>query len=449
MSLSKLSSAAGPSARAVFETGEMDQDDVELTQRKIQKALECLNKIGRHLAIPTDGFTFHPESNECEKLFLGFFRKNKPTLNYSTPSSVGAVGGRMLWAAVCRHVGLEPNFNATGCSLWRHQWKGLNIKCFHGVEMPFTENSLEMNPTSEAAINAMKEGKGTMAHNRWGRAVVRVPRPDFCQCFADLNSKFNMSAPDSCGLCFSSGEKAAMAMKNAEATVKAVFPKSKSEGKILIPVYCFCNAAGKKLQGRQLPRITPFALSGADNLSVRDLSAAQAASVKHPAVFVFQCCNHAGFRSKSGCDFKISFTDLMVTLCLVRNLWQGVFKSEMPIVFGTFRWNAALRNCSFPLPPSIVCEDASPFGDGSDSEEEKEKPGPSKKATKRPRVVIEEEQEEEEEEEEGPSSTPPPPPLPLKLKRKPAGEVAKTAKGKKKPSPAKPKPQVVLSEDSE
>lgn len=376
---------------------------------KIQSAIEVLHKLGGALKVDTVSFTFHPEQPECDKLFSAYFKKQKYSPTYSNVKTIGAVGGKILYTAVAKHCGLQTAANTSGCSLWYHRWSD-TLKCYHGEVMCKKKNEIEMPTTSEAGAAALKEGRGIVETNRWGKPVVKIVQDKFVSCMEDMHQKGSQYSATSCGLTFTDHEKARMAMWNSESLTGSVFPNAKMEGCLFMPVYCECNPCGKIIMGRQLCKAVPFALSGTEGLKETDLSPMQAISVKYPAVFVFQCCNSSGGKGRgNSCDFKISYPDLLQVLVMVRKMWTEIMGAPMSITFPRFKWSRSLRVQSALLPEGSIDEEQNPFGIEEEEEDESDEvpDTPPKKRTKvsslvtkkkkKKQIIIEESSDEDEE----------------------------------------------------
>lgn len=311
--------------------------------------------------------TFHPEDGDCEKLFGLYLKKRKNfSATYSTNKSINSVGGRILYAAICNSVGLNPNFNATGCFIWHHNW-GDKPRCFHGEKMHQKVNEIEMSPTSDAGIQALKEGRGIIVSNKYNKQMVKVTQPNYMFCCED-GGKFGQTSSRSCGLSFTDGNKALIALKNAIGTAEAVFPKAASLSSVLFILgNCDCTYTGKIIMGKQLPKMTPFTIPGTEGLDDLDIGKVQSVAVKYPATFVFQCANaQLGTKRNCGarfCEFKISHTDMIQVLCKVKKLWYEVFNETMSLQFPKFKWDPCFQVKNAILPEIEENMDESPFGE--------------------------------------------------------------------------------------
>lgn len=333
----------------------------------MQMALELCHKLGEHTKVDTQDFDMGPYDQTLWRIFGVYNKRNKTSQLYSAARSINQVGGRLLYTAICCKVGLKPAFNTSGCVLWEHQW-GVGaegkVRCLHGDVMPRKENAVELTPSSEAGMNALKEGKGVLTTNRWGRQSVRVMQDAAAVCVEDLTQKFGNFSKASCGMIFSDSNKARTAMRNAIATTQVAFPGAKNDHLLFMPVCCECNYGGKSCLGRQVCKMTPFSLPGLDNVQASDVEASRAPFLKDPAVFVFQCCNFSGSKrgSVKSCDFKISYCDLLSCMSSARRLWQEVFGEPMPVQFPVLKWTADLQVKNANIPDVGICNDANPFG---------------------------------------------------------------------------------------
>lgn len=330
---------------------------------KFQAALDIITKLGDYVKVDVAGCTFHPNENTLEKIMSQVLKKSKHVPLYSNNKSMAIVAGRFLYAAISKEVGLEPNFNATGCALWVHDWVD-SPRCYHGMKMILRENVVEMPPTSEAGMTALKDGKGILCSNKWGKQVVKIVQEHSMICPEDnTQQRFGQNSNNSCGMSFSDGKKAQIALRNSVEYTSAIFPRTDMKHCIFIVENCECNYANRSILGRQISKMTPFALSGVDNLPVEDLDPVKAIAVHFPAIFVFQCCNFSGGKRVKSCEFKISFPDLIQAMLLAKNLWYEVFKNSMPISFPHFKWDHSKQVKNAMLPCAEICNDENPFGE--------------------------------------------------------------------------------------
>nr|WMQ77653.1 DNA-binding protein [Zoothera dauma adenovirus] len=345
-------------------TKKQTEDAEASLEQELQKALEVGYKISEHLKLDAKEFTFHPESNYLEKAFSAYCKKIKHIPTYSNAKTINVVGGRLLYSAICSLINAIPNFNTSGCALWEHCWERDNIKCYHGQKMSKKDNIVELLPSSEKAIQALKDGTGTLSTGRQGKKVVKIIEDKAVVCDNDVSEKSGQYASNSCGLSFTDYSKAMIAMQNAVQYTKVVFPKSSMEHILFIIQNCFCNYAGKSIVGRQLPKMIPFSIKGVSALSAENVDPVKSVTIKYPVVFVFQCCNayaKRGIDVKS-CDFKISYPDLIFCLTTVRQMWMEIFKKPMKINFNEFKWNTDYQVKNVMLPSSEICNDDDPFG---------------------------------------------------------------------------------------
>nr|UNI81665.1 DBP [Human mastadenovirus C] len=256
------------------------------------------------------------------------------------------------------------SFEPTGCALWQHRCTETEgeLKCLHGSSMVNKEHVIEMDVTSENGQRALKEqaSRAKIVKNRWGRNVVQIANTDARCCLHDASCPANQFSGKSCGMFFSEGAKAQMAFRQMQAFLRALYPNAESgHGHLLIPLRCDCNSkpGHAPFLGRQVPKITPFALSNAEDLDAELISDRSVlASVKYPALLVFQCCNPVYRNSRAqgagpNCDFKISAPDLMNALVLTRSLWNENFPELPRLVVPEFKWGTRYqyRNVSLPV----------------------------------------------------------------------------------------------------
>ncbi|ABH01055.1 DNA-binding protein [simian adenovirus 7] len=286
-------------------------------------------------------------------------------LTFTNQKTFTELMGRFLMAYMEAYAGVKhKSWESTGCAVWEHrntQQEGI-LFCFHGVEMVCKEHVVEMDVTSENGQRALKEHptKAKVVQNRWGRNVVQLKNEDARCCAEDINCGNNVFSSKSCGLFFTEGVKAQMAFRQIEEFLAASYPiMQRGQRRILIPLRCDClNKRDLVPQiGRQMCKLTPFALSNAEDLDASEVTDPTAlASIHNPSVLVFQCANPVFRNSRGGsgpnCDFKISAPDVMGALQLVRQFWkQNMEDVALPrLVIPEFRWSARFqyRNVSLP-----------------------------------------------------------------------------------------------------
>lgn len=369
----------------------------EEVRDKLQSALEFMHKLGAFVKIDTAGASFLPDDNPFEKIVAAYFKGKKHSPCFSTQKSIHAVGGRLLYSAAAEQSDVVPLFNSHGVVLWKHNWFNGKPRCYHGELMLTKQNEIELAGTSEMGMNALKEGRGVLCPNRFGRQVVKVVQENYMMCSEDSNCRFGQNSLNSCGMSFTDGLKASVAMDHAQSYGSLMFPKA-PEGYmkkwLLIPSSCFCNYGGKTVVGKQIPKITPYALSGVEGLDADSLPIEMGPSVRHPAVFVYQCCNLG--RKGDGpkpCEFKISFPDLLSVLVSVKGLWKECFGNSPKINIPVFKWSAQYRVRNVMLPSTQNASDEiDPFGVNDEKEQSKQTGG--KKKRKRQRIESSEEEED-------------------------------------------------------
>lgn len=339
----------------------------------MQLGLDLCHKLGAFCKVDTTDFNMSPFDQTLMRIFGAYAKRARPSALYSNFRTVNMVGGRILFAAICCKAQVKTPFNASGCSLWNHQWAcdgedddQAKVRCFHGDLMLRKENVMELLPSSEAGISALRDGKGTLSTNRWGKQSVRVKQETAAVCCCDNAQKFGNFSKSSCGLNFTDSAKACMAMRNACGSTEVMFPGAANASHLLfMPLQCECNYGGKSCMGRQVCKLTPFSVPGLENLAATEVDALHAPFVRNPAVFVFQCCNFTTSKrsNQKSCDFKLSHLDLLGALATARKLWSLTFNESMPITFEVFKWGPEKRVKNAALPEFGICLDAKPFGD--------------------------------------------------------------------------------------
>lgn len=361
---------------------------------KAQEASNKLQKLANYLKIDIGSFQFLPDDNPCEKLVSTYMKTKKISTCFSNLKTIQVVGGRVLYGVICDSTGMEANFNAYGLMLWRHGWD-VDVKCWHGEPLHQKVNEIDLAGTSENGMNAMKEGKGVVTVNKYGRSVVRITQEHAGCCFEDKNMKFGQNAGNSCGLSFSDTCKAKIAMNHAGQYGGCIFPNAKNQmlEYLIVPASCMCNYGGRTIMGRQLCKVTPYTLSGAEGLNPSGMSAEQGVSCKFPAVMVFQCCNTGSRRGTDApkqCEFKISFTDLMTAVMLVKVLWKECFGANVKLNFPVFKWKPEyrVRSAMLPVCPVAVDQDENPFGLETEEEHTQKRKAEHAVGKKKKRRVV-------------------------------------------------------------
>ncbi|ALE30471.1 DBP [Simian adenovirus 17] len=323
-------------------------------------------------------FKFLPEqSNVYRKICKTWLNEEHRglQLTFTSQKTFVEMMGRFLRSYVETYAGVKPQqLEPTGCAVWLHgctDQEGV-LRCYHGLEMIQKEQLVEMDVGSENGQRALKEhpGKTKVVQNRWGRSVVQLKNDDARCCVEDVSCGNNVFSPKSCGLFFTEGTKAQTAFKQMEAFMQADYPKMQhGQKRLLIAMRCDClnQPSGVPVLGRQLCKMTAFALSNAETLRGDEVTDKTAlASIHHPSVLVFQCANpvYRNSRGSQGpnCDFKISAPDLLGALQLVRKLWGENVEGPLPkLLIPEFKWNPRLQYRNVSLPTSHGDEEAEPF----------------------------------------------------------------------------------------
>lgn len=337
--------------------------------QKWQEVMETARKFMSPLKVDTKALTmlFDQSTYDCFNKACQAWLKEQgiaPNLTYTSQKSFVAAMARFVFDFTLRHCQVEgkPNVNVTGAAIWSHGCD-VEMKCLHGTPMIQKEQVIEMDVTSENGQRALKEQpqKAKVTQNRWGRNVVQLRNSEALACVNDANSAPGNFNNKSCGVFYNDGGKAQQAFRQIMAFQLASYPKMPNAGtRLLMPVKCDCNYlnTGMPLMGRQICKMTPFALSapqGIDESCVED--AAVLASLRNPAILVFQCCNpvYRGSRASNqkNCDFKISAPDFINALQLAKRFWNTYFSEEAPkVIIPEFKWSQSLQyqNSILPTP---------------------------------------------------------------------------------------------------
>ncbi|AIA22359.1 DBP [California sea lion adenovirus 1] len=332
-----------------------------------QKAMDLAVTMMVPCKVDIKDLTLIPDSGtlECfKKLAQQWLTDNKKHVNltFSTQKSMYTMIGRFLLDFVIKAANLSTQgWVASGCAIWRHGWNDNDgIKCYHGNTMLNKEQIIEMDVNSENGQRALKEQpqKTKITTNRWGRNIVQLKNEDAVCCFMDINTSPGVFSNKSCALFFTEGQKAMDAMKQWMEYMIACYPKMpESDKRLLIPVVCDCNWGNQSLPilGRQICKMTPFAISGGLNVDINLIEDKKMrASVAHPNIMVFQCCNPVFGRAKANsqrnCDFKISAPDLVSSLQLAKQIWMAFHHKPAPITIPEFAWSPRLQYHNVILP---------------------------------------------------------------------------------------------------
>ncbi|ALE30399.1 DBP [Simian adenovirus 16] len=329
------------------------------------------------------GFDFMPQSfivyRKICNTWLNEDWKYCP-LTFTTQKTFGTMMGRFLNQYVLLHAGIESpawktKWEPTGCAVWNHRSSETEGKlmCLHGLPMIAKEHIVEMDVSSEAGQRALKETpqRAKVTQNRWGRNVVQLRHEDARCCMYDVNCATNVFSSKSCGMFYSEGAKAQQAFKQIEAFMLAAYPHmTRGQKHLLMPLRCECNYLGDGIPraGRQLCKITPFAVPNAEDMNTGDITDPVAlASLNYPSLLVFQCANPSYRNTRAtnqiNCDFKISAPDLLLALQLVRTLWHDNFvELGLPkLMLPEFKWEPRFQYKNLTLPTSHLDYQENPF----------------------------------------------------------------------------------------
>ncbi|ANG08567.1 DNA-binding protein [Equine adenovirus 1] len=340
-----------------------------------QLAMEMALKILTPLKVDHSALTLLPDPGTLEcfrKAGQAFMTAHRicPAFTFTSPKSFQHLLGRMLLDFVIKASDIGTRAcNVSGCVIWNHHCQ-TRLHCLHGTPMIQKEQLVEMDVNSENAQRALKETpeKAKIVANRWGRNVVQLVNEDAMCCSYDVALSGNNFSGNSCGMFYTDGRKALMAFSQLMAFQRASYPKMKTaESHMLMPLRCECNwNSDLPLLGRQTCKITPFSLqtaAGVDKGAVED--AKLLATLNHPAILVFQCCNPVYRNSKANpqknCDLKISAVDVMACLQIAKQIWQASVGSPPPLRFPEFKWAPEYCYQNTILPQGQVDKDDSLF----------------------------------------------------------------------------------------
>lgn len=349
------------------------KEDLEQEAHLWQAAMEAAKTFMTPLKVDTQALTmlFDQATLDCfKKACQGWLHEKglTPHLTYTSQKSFVTVMARFLFDFTLRHCHLEGknNVNVTGAALWTHGCDS-EVRCLHGTPMIQKEQVVEMDVTSENGQRALKEQpqKAKVTTNRWGRNIVQLRNSDALACVHDANSAPGNYNAKSCGVFYNDGQKALQSFRHIMSYQVASYPKMPQAGtRLLMPLKCECNYlnVGLPLLGRQTCKMTPFVLTGpqVDESCVSD--PAVLASLRHPALLVFQCCNPVYRGSKASnqknCDFKISATDVINALQLAKKFWSAYFpESPAQVLIPEFKWHPQYQYQNSILPTPLEQRD--------------------------------------------------------------------------------------------
>lgn len=308
----------------------------------------------------------------CAQQWCADNKKHLP-LTFSTHKTVYGLIGRFLLDFCIKAAKLNPvNWAPSGCAIWRHGWSAEGgPRCLHGTVMLRKEQVVEMDVNSENGQRALKEqaSRVKIVPNRWGRQVVQIRNEEAVCCPMDAAMSAGSFSSSSCSMFFTEGTKAWDAMQQWMQYMRACYPKmADAEKRLLIPLTCDCNwgNGGVPLLGRQTCKMTPYSLSGGLNVDLKSVEDPKIrASVSHPTIMVFQCCNPVFGRSKGttqkNCDFKISSVDVIAALQLAKQIWMSFHHTPVPLTIPEFVWSPKFQHHSVILPTDQHDEDDSLF----------------------------------------------------------------------------------------
>nr|UWY10653.1 DBP [Skunk adenovirus 1] len=339
-----------------------------------QKAMEIAMQILGPLKVDTKELTLLPDSGtlECFKKAGQAYMNNTRTIvnyNFTTQKTFLHMLGRLLLDFVLKAANVQTKTNCSGCVIWEHGCQS-QLQCLHGKAMIQKEQLVEMDVNSENAQRVLKETpeKAKIVANRWGRNVVQIKNQDAFCCFMDVHMNGGAFSGGSCGMFYTDGTKALTAFHQFMAFQKASYPKMVSaETHMLIPLKCECNwNSPLPLLGRQTCKVTPFSLQATLNVDKEQITDPKMlATLQHPAILVFQCCNPVYRNTKASvqknCDFKMSTVDMMACVQIAKQLWQVFTQTPPPLKYPEFKWGSEYKYQNTILPQGQEDKDDSLF----------------------------------------------------------------------------------------
>ncbi|QIZ64197.1 DNA binding protein [Guinea pig adenovirus] len=299
---------------------------------------------------------------KCCQNFLTDRRVHVP-LTFSTHGTLVTCMARFVLDFCLREAEQydEGDHGVTGCVSWEHDSAGLEgPRCLHGLAMISKEHVVEMDVSSENGQRALKENptRAKIITNRWQRNVVQLRHDNAACCFHDSAQAPGSFSSQSCGMFYTELHKARQGFAQAMAFQKACYPRMANAGTHLLTcLKCHCNweTGSGPVLGRQVCKLTPFALTAAGHLDPSTVSDPKVrASVTFPTLLVFQCCNPTYRQNRSApqksCDFKISAPDLIAAVQLAKRLWSEVMGRPAPIYVPEYRWHPRYQYVNTVLP---------------------------------------------------------------------------------------------------
>uniref|UniRef100_A0AAU6S536 DNA-binding protein n=1 Tax=Pipistrellus pipistrellus adenovirus TaxID=3140007 RepID=A0AAU6S536_9ADEN len=373
----------GPSKRPARPTSlslKLPHNAMMAKEMEFQRAMDLAVSVLTPLKVDIKPLTMCPDVGTLEcfgKAVTAYMSEKRLSvpLIYTTQKTFRSLTARILMSYVINEAGLSTGgWNPSGCYVWRHrsdEERGLH--CFHGTPMISKDQLVEMDLTSENAQRALKENptKTKVVPNKWGRQVVQLINNDAACCATDVACLGNNHSPRSCGLFYTEAAKALIAFKQIGEYQLASYPNMGEAARemMLAPLKCECNwntLDGAPLHGRQLAKLTPYAITGISNIDRDQVEDPKVlASLNNPAVLVFQCCNPVQRgRSAAGaknCDWKISAPDTITAVQMAKQIWKAATGKEASAKFPEFKWGNQFQVQNVVLPTGLEDDAPAPF----------------------------------------------------------------------------------------
>lgn len=334
-------------------------------EQQWQRGMELAKNLLMPMKVDTGSdFTLLPTNATVEafrKAVATFMKQEGIVIPYTFTQhkTFQTVVARLLLHFVVKEAGIsDQSANPSALALWEHR-SSEKPHCFHGKLMLAKEQLIEMDVNSERGQAAIKDQpeRAKIVTNKWGRQIVQIKNEDAMCCSEDATMSGNNFSSKSCGMSFSEGSKAVTAVKQAAAFMLAYYPQmgERAEKFLPLPVKCECNyEGGLPILGRQLPKVTPFALNISQSMGENVTDPKLLASVNYPAVLVYQCCNPVYSKTKAqvgkNCDFKISSVDVTAAIKVARDMWAKLMRKAASMSLPEFKWDARLQFQNTILP---------------------------------------------------------------------------------------------------
>ncbi|AWO77110.1 DPB-T [Tree shrew adenovirus 1] len=295
------------------------------------------------------------------KVWLGPFFERHP-LTFTTPESFVHMTARFVFYFYAKEarISFPYNWNPSGCVVWRQDLVG-DIKCLHGEPMITVSRKEEL--SEELAEGPQYHGPGAR-RERWrarqfekNLVVLRWFNAVICQ--HDLSGIDGAHSGYSCGWRFNDGRQVQEAFRQLHAYQLAAYRSTALECRCILPLKCYCNwaADSRPMTGRQTCMVTVEHLEEAEEVLEPLLDPVAQATVDHPYILTFGCCNPTPPVGAIGphrrCHLQISGVDLLSAYQLAQSIWQHFSDSgfRFPLPEAVWRQELAFKRRVLPYNP--------------------------------------------------------------------------------------------------